>query len=240
MSIKFVSAHTVAPGDTAESIVGQYRLSSWLAVTDMPANEASRPVLLSQGDLPPGLQLSIPPNAAHLARERLQLLHRIMPKFNAHFAELRGYSESALQSAVLAARNPAESATVATELANLRDRVAESVRLLAHAAEPLVGICQGMAHTHMAQSMDHAAVQAAGDSLCGLYGAISPPRLQLWQNMWAEDVWADKWCDEEPQSAWQLATQYLTTVQSLVVQHLDQRLRETQAMERKLQSEAGP
>lgn len=240
MSIKFVSAHTVAPGDSAESIVVQYRLSSWLAVTDMPANEPSRSQLLRQGDLPAGLLLNIPPNAAYLARERLQLLHLIMPKFHAHFAELRGYSESALQSVVLAATSPAESAAVVTELANLRDRVAESVRVLAHAAEPLVGICQGMAHTHIAQPMDHAAVQAAGDSLCGLYWAISPPRLQLWQNMWAEDLWADKWSNQEPQAAWQLATQYLTTVQSLVVQHLDQRLRETQAMERKLQREAGP
>jgi len=240
MSIKFVSAHTVAPGDSAESIVGRYKLSSWLAVIDMPANEASRSQLPSHGDLPAGLLLNIPPNAAHLARERLHLLHRITPGFHAHFAELRSYSESALRSAVLATQNPAESAAVATELANLGDRVAASVALLAHAAEPLLAICQGMAHTHIAQPMDHAAVQAAGDSLCGLYWAISPPRLQLWQNMWAEDLWADKWCNEEPQAAWQLATQYLTTVQSLVVQHLDQRLRETQAMERKLQREAGP
>ena len=237
MGVKFLAIHTAQAGDTVDSLTQAYRLSSRLAITDIPANRNARTTLLAIDELPEGMRINIPPNAGELCKERLYALHRDRSSFLAHFDALQSSAESTLRSAVLATDRPFESAAVQQVLSELHEAVAAGIDTMASNTAPLVQICQGMAHTHVADWKDNAAVEAAADPLCGLYWAISPGALELWRDMWTDTVWSHKWQDKEPKAAWRLAEQFLTTVRSIVVQQIDQRIRETQALERRLQSE---
>ncbi|MDH3349940.1 MAG: hypothetical protein OEM51_00215 [Gammaproteobacteria bacterium] len=237
MSIKFPFAHIVQSGDSRESIVARYRLSSWRAVTEISPNIALRELTESHDDLPVGLLIHIPPNAPELARERLYGLHSFRPEIMVHFDAMQELCNTELRGPVLAAADPLESEEIRQALARLHSYVAEATDILARNTSPLIQVCQGMIHTHVAERTDHAVVNAGGDPLRGLYWAVTPSVLELWKNMWAPGTWAAKWRSVASKAAWEQATQYATTIRSLVVQQIDRRIREAMALERALRLE---
>jgi len=234
MSIKFLSRHVAKPGDTLESLVSEYRLSSWRAIADIQANLPLRGQLVIRGTLPLGLMISIPPNAGELLKERLYLLHRVRPAFLAHFDGQALQAEQILGASLLNARAPDEAEGVAEVLAAMQKEVDLTIEDLARQTWPLVSICVGMTHTHVAERIDQLAAGTLSDSLCGLYWAISPPILGLWQQLWELDTWVGKWQGLDSGAAWQRVQQFQNTVRSLVVQQIDKRIRDAQKLERDL------
>lgn len=237
MSIGFLSRHVTKANDTLESLVSEYRLSSWRAIADIAANKTCRPQLLIRGELPIGLMISIPPNANDLVKERLYLLHRLRPSFLAHFDALALQVEQQLRPLLLGTKEPQDSADIAAVLATMQGEVNKAVEELGRHAWPLVSICVGMSHTHVSERVDHLAAGTVGDPLCGLYWAISPPVLNLWQQLCARETWQDRWRDCDADTACQRVYQYHNTVRSLVVQKIDQQIRKAQKLELDLRQE---
>ena len=239
MGIRFLSAHTVQDGDTIDSLVIRYRLSSSRAIAECPANVSILSKLPDRSRLPAGLVLSIPPSVFDLARDRIYALNRLKPACLAHFDKLQVSADTELQQAVLTAEALIESRVVRQILSALRMEVGKAIADIAEQALPLVPICKGMALTHAAQPTDHAATESATDPQCGLYWAVSPDMLALWRGMWEQDLWMAKWHNLERRSAWEAARQYLNTVRSLVAQQIDQRIRDALSLQRQLQAETG-
>jgi hypothetical protein len=237
MGIKFLSSHTIKPGDTLESLARDYRLSSWRAVAEIESNWSLIGQFPARSKLPVGTLVRIPPNAGDLVKERLYLLHRIRPAFLTHFDQQRSVVENDLHNSFLGPAAQQDSGAIANLLHAMQSEVHKAIAGIAKEAWPLVSICAGMTHTHVAQAVDRMAAATSGDSLCGLYWAITPPVLRLWQEIWQPETWAGKWAGREPDAAWLLAHQFQNTVGSLVVQQIDQRLREAQKLERNLQQE---
>ena len=237
MSITFLSRHVAKAGDTLESLVSEYRLSSWRAIADIEANLPLRGQLVVRGVLPLGLMISIPPNAGDLLKERLYLLHRVRPAFLAHFDEQALHAEQSLGASLLKAKAPDGTEGVAEVLSAMQNDVNQVIEDLARQTWPLVSICVGMTHTHVAERIDKLAAGTMGDSLCGLYWAISPPILGLWQQLWELDIWVGKWQGLDSGAAWQMVQQFQNTVRSLVVQQIDKRIRDAQKLERDLLQE---
>jgi len=232
-----LGAHVVEAGDSLASVVDRYNLSSELALLNIPANRPLRPVLETAGPLPEGLLVYIPPRAVLLARDRIYCLQRLRPRLLSHFHGLR---ESAAADLIPAIR--------ASDLSQARTDFSESFLLLgktvssmieeaADTARPLVGISQAMINTHVAEPTDHAVVNAANDPLCPLYWAITPPILEFWTDFWSIEGWIEKWQDKDGPQAARLLKQQLNTLGSLVVQQVDQRLRDAQALENRLRFE---
>jgi hypothetical protein len=238
MSVRFLSKHIAKPRDSVESLVREYRLSSWRAITDIEANLPLRSQLMIRGFIPQGLMISIPPNAGDLLKERLYLLHRVRPSFLRHFDKELLLAEQDLKPLMLHAENPAESEAVAAILETMQREVNLAIEDLARQAWPLVSICTGMSYTHVFQQIDKMAAGTTNDSLCGLYWALSPPLLSLWRQIWHLDFWAQKWTNRDQDAAWQLVSQHQNTVRSLVIQQIDKRIRYDQKLERELALEA--
>lgn len=239
MSVKFLGVHEVRVGETVSSLAKRFRLSSSMAITDAPANKKIDPPLASNEELPEGAIVAIPPNAADLTKERLWGLHAARPAFLDHFDQLQSLAKSGLQPAMFATKRPLESESVRAAVAELEVFVADGVGRIAGGMESLLTICQGMAHTHVAQWTDHAAVEALADPHCSLYWAISPAVFEIWTGMWAADLLEAKWMEKDAESSWRLAAQHQNLVRTLVVQQIDQRIRDAQALERRLQQETG-
>jgi hypothetical protein len=239
MSIKYLSAHAIQTGDTVESLVSQYRLSSWRAIAESPANASIQSKLADQGDLPTGLIINIPPNAAELSRERIYVLNRLRPKCLAHFDKLQESADTVLRQAVLEAEVFLDSRVVRQKLSALRAEVGEALRDIAELALPLVPICNGMTYTHAAQPADHAATESASDPQCGLCWVVMPEVLALWSGMWEEDLWMAKWQGLDTRSAWEMTSRHLNMVRSVVVQRIDQRIRDALSLQRQLLVETG-
>ncbi len=237
MSITFLSRHVAKSGDTLESLVSEYRLSSWRAIADIEANLSLRGQLVVRGTLPLGLMISIPPNAGELLKERLYLLHRVRPAFLSHFDGQALHAEQKLGASLLKAKAPDEAQGLAEVLATMQKEIDLTIENLARQTWPLVSICVGMTHTHVAERIDKLAAGTLGDSQCGLYWAISPPILGLWQQLWDLDTWLGKWQGLDSGAAWQLVQQFQNTVRSLVVQQIDKRIRDAQKLERDLLQE---
>ena len=71
--------HKVAVGDTLDSLVTAYRLSSTRAILDTESNASVRSLLLKGGELPVDLVIHIPPNAADILRRRMNRLNELKP-----------------------------------------------------------------------------------------------------------------------------------------------------------------
>lgn len=237
MSITFVSRHIVKPGDTVDSLLRDYRLSCRSALSDIKANSDCRDILMSADDLPPGLPINIPPNAALLVKERTYILHRLLPKVRGEFARLREASETCLKPVILG-HDGADSAGRIEALNELAAATLEAIDRVAEDAWPLVGVCVGMSQTHVGEEYDRLAAGTTNDALCGLYWALTPMKLGVWREAWNADTHTAKWRGHDPDSAWSASARYLTTVESLVVQQLDTRIREAQSLERRLLGEA--
>ncbi len=237
MSIKFASVHTTRDGDTLDALVGQYRLSSSLAIVEIESNAAIREHLQSGSSLPAGLVIHIPPNAIDLVRERLYRLHEIRPVLLSHFDTMREIAESDLRSALVDAATPIDSAGAFGVLGELAEFVAESVTSIAANTSSLIDIGVGMSATHVATDADRAVAGTAQDPRCGLYWSVTPPILNQWETMWDPELWLAKWSDADSGDAWGRASQYKNTIRSIVVQQVDTRIRESQSLERQLRAE---
>lgn len=238
MSIKYLSAHEIAAADTNETIVRQYRLSSWEAIRGIPANRALGTKLPDSGPLPVGLVISIPPNAIFMAKERIYALNEIRPMILRHFEAIRGAADDVLLAAISGARRPADSEQVGQVLLQLHQEVATATATISRRAKKLVDICKAMCHTHVGDSFDFAARDAAHDPKCGLYWALRPDTVALWEGMWVTSLWRERWRGKSGDDAWVNASNYLNTIASIVTQNVDRRLREALALERRLRDEA--
>lgn len=236
MSVKHLVPHHVRETDTVETVVAQYRLSSWKAIYDIPANQAIRPRLPDSGSLPVGLVILIPPNAIYLAKERIYALNEIRPLVVGHFDSIRDVLDSELRPALENARNPGDSEDVDDLLFSLHKKASNDISTIAARAMKLVGISIAMCHTHVADTDDFKARNCAMESLCGLYWMISPGAHDVWQRMWVRSMWVDRWRvgTIEP---FVDTSRYVTTVRSIVTQAIDGRLREAQALELRLRTE---
>ncbi len=237
MTIRHTSLYTTSDGDTLQAIVEQYRLYSERALLEIEANASIRERLQSGGALPAGLTVHIPPNAIDLVRDRQYRLHEIRSGLLSHFNTMLDIAEAELKTALKKATVPAESREVTNVLERLAGYVTEGVSTSAADARPLADIAAGMSLTHAATDMDRAAAGAPNDPRCGLYWAVTPPILEQWESMWATDLWQARWGGgagaDDP---WGSASQYKVTIRSIVVQQIDARIREAQALERELRS----
>jgi hypothetical protein len=236
MTARQLSAHVVANGDTVDYIVSHYGLSSSAALRDIPANQSLKSHLSADGPLPAGLLIYIPPRAGLLVRNRLYCLQSIRPGFIAHFDDCRQRLEDDVAPAVLKARKPGDDPAVHALLMELCQVAGESIEAISRAAQPLIPVCQGLVLTHVADDTDHAVAGAADDPLCSLYWCITPPLLEFWRGFWEPSAWREKWQDRTPEAAFQLQQQQLNTLSSLVVQQVDQRIRNAQILENALRS----
>ncbi len=236
MTIRYTSIHTTKEGDTVESLVEQYRLSSARALLEIEPNAAVRERLSAGGALPAGLTVHIPPNAVDLVRDRQYRLHEIRPVLLSHFDTMLEIAEADLRPALEKVSAPAESDEVFGVVEQLAEYVTESISTIAANTRPLVDIAVGMSLTYVATELDHAASNAANDPRCGLYWAITPPVLEQWESMWVADLWRARWSGAGADDAWANTSQYKVTIRSIVVQQIDARIREAQSLERQLRS----
>lgn len=237
MTVQFASVHTTREGDTLDRLVEQYRLSSRRAIVDIESNASIRDRLQGEGALPPGLVVHIPPNAVDLVRDRLYRLHEIRPVLLSHFDTMRDVAESDLRPALLGSSAAEESRDAFEVIQVLAEFVAESVSTIAANTRSLAEIGAAMSLTHAATDMDRAAASALSDPRCGLYWTVTPPVLGQWETMWDEGLWQARWSGVDADDAWTSTLQYQTTIRSIVVQQVDARLRESQALERRLRAE---
>jgi len=238
VGIKYLSAHTMQDGDTIASLVVRYRLSSRRAIVECPANVSLLSKLPDPGRPPAGFILHIPPSVSDLTRDRIYALNRLKPACLEHFDKLQAFADSELQPALSATEALLESQVVRQTLSALRVEVEEAIADIAGQALPLAAICKGMACTHLAQPIDRAVSESAADPRCGLYWAVSPDALVLWSGMWDEDLWMAKWQDLGTRSNWEKTCQYLNTVRSIVVQQIDQRIRDALSLQRQMHAES--
>lgn len=239
MSVRYLSKHIVTSEDTVESLVRNYRLSSWRAVIDIDSNRSITGMLPDSGSLPEGLTINIPPQADALLKERLYVLHRIRPGFLRHFDSQLESAERDLRSLLLSVGELGDISGVESVMATMDKEVNQAVDDLAGQSWPLVSLSVGMSHTHVAERTDRMAAGTVGDPLCGLYWAISPPVLGLWRGLWFLDSWIFRWQGRTPEDAWTVVRQHHNTVRSLVVQQVDLRIKEAQRIQQTLQRERG-
>ena len=237
MTIRFTSIHRTSDGDTVDALVEQYRLSSERALLEIEPNAAIRERLQAGGALPAGLTVHIPPNAVDLVRQRQYRLHEIRPVLLSHFDTMLEIAETDLRPVLEASSSPVDSEEGFDVLARLAEYVAESVSTIAANTRPLVDLAVGMSLTHVATDMDRAAANAASDPRCGLYWTITPLILEQWEAMWHPELWRARWGGAGADDPWGSASQYKVTIRSIVVQQVDTRIREAQALERELRNE---
>lgn len=236
MSVKFPTVYVAVPGDTLDSVVSAFRLSSRRALTEIPNNA-------HLGDPPPGAALAtgtrvhIPPNATDLLRERSYALHAVRPMLMSHFDEQQRLAERSLRDAVLADCVPRATEEIDHALTELRESLGAGMEAVARASASLAEIGSGMAATHVATKNDRAVLGSTVGHLTGLYWMLSAQYVEVWAGMWNTAVWEDKWRGEDTAGAWRAVEQYLNTVRSISVQQVDQRLRETLMLERRLLAE---
>ena len=233
MTYALLSKYEVGRYDTAESISSGYGLS-WNAIKDTPANEHLRYQLPDSGKVATGLLLSIPPHAGRLVRERLNALHRVRPQVLSHFQRFSERAESELHPILEDTREPMNAAMVREAMTELERSAASDIDALATAAMPLVGICSGMAYTHVAAESDRRVAASVGDPQCGLYWLVSPEKLELWRSLWVLQTWSSRWQQSDGPRAWEALQQLTNTVSSIVVQSIDEKIRIDQSIESQL------
>lgn len=233
MTYALLSKYEVGRYDTAESISNGYGLS-WKAIKDIPANEHLRYQLPDSGKVAAGLLLSIPPHAGRLVRERLDALHRLRPQVLSHFQRLSERAESELRPVLEDARDPMSSVKVREVMSQLERSAASDIDTLATATIPLVGICSGMAHTHIAAESDLQVAASAGDPQCGLYWLVSLEKFQVWRSLWELPTWSSRWQQSDGAGAWGALRQMTNTVSSIVVQSIDTKIRIDRSVESQL------
>lgn len=238
MTATHLSAHRVEAGDTIDGIIARYQLSSRQALTEIRANDPLRPVFDGRENLREGMIVFVPPPAIRLARDRVYLMHAVRPLFISHFDELRDRADSDLVPKIREWRQTEERGDIVHLLASLGSLVDAAIESIARHTRPVIASCEGMLNTHVAEPTDHAVIGARGDPLCGLYWTVTPPILEQWRIMWDPDDCLAKWGGRSADDAVGIALRHLNAISSLVVQQVDQRIRDAQNLESRLRFES--
>ena len=229
--------HEVRSGQTLESLVVVYRLSSRAAILDSPGNAAIRSQLSVDGELPMGLFVQIPPNAHEILRARIQLLNELKPVLRAHFDTLRDLAESDLVPVLRSGSPPFNSGEVTSVLQNLGEFSQRAIDQIGANSMKFVELGSAMNLTHVATNQDLALAASSGRAMAGLSWAVSSNVLSAWQSMWTRELWDNKWAGKSGDTAAQLTMQHMMTVRSIVVQQADRHLRESLLLQQRLLSE---
>lgn len=229
--------HVVRSGQTLASLVADYRLSSKAAILDSPGNAAIRSQLSVDGDLPVDLLVQIPPNAHEVLKARMQLLNELKPVLLAHFNTLRDLAGSDLVPVLKSDSAPFQSDEVTSVLQNFGEFSQRAIDQIGTNSNKFVETGKAMSLTHVGTLQDAALAASSGHALAGLSWAVSATGLAAWQSMWTRDLWDDKWEGQSSAAAEQLTIQYITTVQSIVVQQPDRHFRESLLLQERLLAE---
>lgn len=229
--------HRTREGETLDSLVQKYQLSSRLAILDAEKNAAIRAQLSIDGGLATGLFVQIPPNAERLIQRRIFTLNQLRPVLLAHFDTLEELAASELHAALLNDTPPYGTANVSNALRDLEEFVAASFERFGGNSHELAELGIALSLTHVATTDDHALAAGSRAPNAGLNWAVSSAGLARWQSMWSRDHWDEKWDSVSSGTAVRLTTQYIRTVRSIVVQHTDQRVRQALQLQRLLLAE---
>ena len=237
MSATRYSIHTVSEGETLDSLISDYRLSSGAAILDIDGNASVRSQLNAGGNLPAGLIINIPPNAEDILRRRTSKLHELRPVLLAHFGTLRELADSGLLPALKNGTYPFDSDEINSVLQDLQEFSVAAIDHLSVSSNIFVELASAMSLTHVASSDDHELAASSGFPSAGLVWAISRDGIGGWEALWTRDLLDGRWNTDSPKAAAKGTMDILTTIQSVVIQPLDRRLRESLLLQQRLQAE---
>ena len=237
MTVIRYSVHTVREGETLDSLVSDYRLSSGAAILDIDKNASVRSQLSADGNLPAGLIIQIPPNAEDILRRRISTLHELRPVLLAHFVTLRELADARLLPALKNAAYPYDSDEINSVLQDLQEFSLATIEHLSVNSNVFVEFARAMSLTHVASSDDHELVASSGFPSAGLVWAVSRDGIGGWEALWTRDLLDGRWNTDSSKAAAKATMDLLTTIQSVVIQRLDGRLREGHRLQQRLQAE---
>lgn len=238
MSSTGVLIHKLGEGETLDSLVAGYRLSSAAAILDIEGNASIRSELERKGGLPSGLFVRIPPNAEDILQRRMHELNLLKPVFLAHFDTLQELVDADLLPALDNDVSPFGSDEVSAVLRNLEKFSQNAREQIGASANVFLEMGSAMSLTHVATRDDRALAAATGNPIAGLTWAISDHGLSAWTSLWTRDVMELRWGKGSTSKDAQAIQAYLTTVRSIVVQSVDRRFRESFSLQLKLQAES--
>lgn len=229
--------HKIREGETLDSLVAGYRLSSVAAILDTRSNASIRSILAKEGELPVDLIIHIPPNAEDILRRRLHVLNQLKPVLLAHFDTQQELVIAELLPVLANDVSPFRSDEVSVVLQNLAEFTQNALDRVGASSTLLVELGSAMSLTHVATRDDHALASASGNPASGLTWAVSHGGLSAWQALWTRDVLESKWGAGFSDSDAKALLAYMMTIRSLVVQSVDRRIRESFWLQQKLQAE---
>jgi hypothetical protein len=229
--------HKVVAGDTLNSLVARYRLSSPRAILDAKSNAPVRTELLEGDHLPVDLIIHIPPNAEEVLRRRMDGLLALKPVLLAHFNTLQELTIAELLPALASDSCPYRSDEVSSVLYNLGEFSLKTIEQVTASSIVFVELATAMSLTHVATRDDQVLGSRSGIPAAGLNWAISENGLNAWKSLWDRNGLGAIWAKESPDDVVRSLLDYQMTVRSIVVQHVDRRFRESLLLRQKLQAE---
>lgn len=237
MSEARYTMHTVREGETLDSLISDYRLSSGAAILDVERNASVRSQLEADGNLPVGLTVHIPPNAQDVLRRRVSKLNELRPVLLAHFDTLRALADAELFPAMREGAYPFDSDEINAVLGELEGFSATAIDRLSLSSDVFVELASAMSLTHVASRDDHELKASSGYRSAGLIWAISHDGIGGWEILWTRDFLDGRWNTDSPEAAMKATLVILTTIESVVVHEVDRRLRESFLLQQRLQAE---
>jgi hypothetical protein len=229
--------HKPGEGETLDSLVAAYRLSSVAAILDTQCNASIRSILAKGGELPVDLIIHIPPNAEDILRRRLQELNQLKPVLLAHFDTQQELVIAELLPVLANDVSPFCSDEVSAVLQNLEEFSQNARDRIDASSTIFVELGSAMSLTHVATRDDHALASASGNPAFGLTWAVSNHGLSAWNSLWTRDVMESKWGSGSSDTDARNILALMMTIRSLVVQSVDRRIRESFSLQQKLQAE---
>ena len=237
MSTTGNTIHKVREGDTLNSLVARYRLSSTKAILDAESNAPVRAELLNGSQLPVDLVIHIPPNADEILRQRMDGLLGLKPVLLAHFNTMQELTNAELLPALSSDAPPYRSDAVSSVFYNLREFSLRTIEQVSASAIVFVELAAAMSLTHVSTHDDQVLGGMSGSPAAGLNWAISENGLNAWKSLWDRNGLDAIWANESPDDVVRSLLDYQMTVRSIVVQTVDRRFRESLQLQQKLQAE---
>ena len=168
MSTTGNTIHKVREGDTLNSLVARYRLSSTKAILDAESNAPVRTELLNGSQLPVDLVIHIPPNADEILRQRMDGLLGLKPVLLAHFNTMQELTNAELLPALSSDAPPYRSDEVSSVFYNLREFSLRTIEQVSASAIVFVGLAAAMSLTHVSTHDDQVLGGMSGSPAAGL------------------------------------------------------------------------
>ncbi len=239
VSIRYLTVHRVQQGDTVASLTERYGLGCNRALTDIEANQRLNLAASPSTRLETGAVVQIPPDARQLVRNRIYALYALRPQIVTHFDDMQAQTEARVLPLLVDEIQAEIPERINTVLAELGAELQSAIDRITESAQALVQICEALACTYVGDSDDRAAAGAIHDPMCGIAWSVTPAALDLWRNLWAAEMWFDKWSGKSPLDAQQTTARFVNTVRSIITQKIDQRLRDAQSLQRRLEADFG-